>query len=414
MKIRREAKLALTALAAVFILIWGINFLKGSSLFESKSTFYGVYDSVEGLKVSSGVIYRGYQVGQVISIQFTGERFDRVLVKFSVDKGLELPSNTLAMIQSADLMGSKVVALVPGDSHVTAVSGDTLRSQVERGLMEQVSQQMLPLKQKAERLLGSLDSVMLIVQGLFNEETKKNLSNSFGSIDRTLRNLEGASGNLDTLIQGESARISSILQDVNSITGNLRNNNEEISTILGNVSAISDSLRQASLHQTLMSLDYILATTDSIMNKINRGEGTIGALLNDNDLYYNLNQVSENLNRLLVEFRYNPKRFINLSLIDFSSGKNALEEYGVVIFESSERLDVNSELYVQNHGLKEIKYKDKYLYIIDSYKKLKPAQRKLDDVIKRYNDAYIQCLGISSNRRLHIPRRCQVQNCSRM
>ena len=389
MKIRREAKLALTALAAVFILIWGINFLKGSSLFESKSTFYGVYDSVEGLKVSSGVIYRGYQVGQVISIQFTGERFDRVLVKFSVDKGLELPSNTLAMIQSADLMGSKVVALVPGDSHVTAVSGDTLRSQVERGLMEQVSQQMLPLKQKAERLLGSLDSVMLIVQGLFNEETKKNLSNSFGSIDRTLRNLEGASGNLDTLIQGESARISSILQDVNSITGNLRNNNDEISNILGNVSAISDSLRQASLHQTLMSLDYILATTDSIMNKINRGEGTIGALLNDNDLYYNLNQVSENLNRLLVEFRYNPKRFINLSLIDFSSGKNALEEYGVVIFESSERLDINSELYVQNPGLKEIKYKDKYLYIIDSYKKLKPAQRKLDDVIKRYNDAYI-------------------------
>ena len=389
MKIRREAKLALTALAAVFILIWGINFLKGSSLFESKSTFYGVYDSVEGLKVSSGVIYRGYQVGQVISIQFTGERFDRVLVKFSVDKGLELPSNTLAMIQSADLMGSKVVALVPGDSHVTAVSGDTLRSQVERGLMEQVSQQMLPLKQKAERLLGSLDSVLLIVQGLFNEETKKNLSNSFGSIDRTLRNLEGASGNLDTLIQGESARISSILQDVNSITGNLRNNNEEISTILGNVSAISDSLRQASLHQTLMSLDYILATTDSIMNKINRGEGTIGALLNDNDLYYNLNQVSENLNRLLVEFRYNPKRFINLSLIDFSSGKNALEEYGVVIFESLERLDINSELYMQNPGLKEVKYKDKYLYIIDSYKKLKPAQRKLDDVIKRYNDAYI-------------------------
>lgn len=389
MKIRREAKLALTALAAVFILIWGINFLKGSSLFESKSTFYGVYDSVEGLKVSSGVIYRGYQVGQVISIQFTGERFDRVLVKFSVDKGLELPSNTLAMIQSADLMGSKVVALVPGDSHVFAVSGDTLRSQVERGLMEQVSQQMLPLKQKAERLLGSLDSVMLIVQGLFNEETKKNLSNSFGSIDRTLRNLEGASGNLDTLIQGESARISSILQDVNSITGNLRNNNEEISNILGNVSAISDSLRQASLHQTLMSLDYILATTDSIMNKINRGEGTIGALLNDNDLYYNLNQVSENLNRLLVEFRYNPKRFINLSLIDFSSGKNALEEYGVVIFESLERLDINSELYMQNPGLKEVKYKDKYLYIIDSYKKLKPAQRKLDDVIKRYNDAYI-------------------------
>ena len=389
MKIKREAKLALTALAAVFILIWGINFLKGSSLFESKSTFYSEYDSVEGLKVSSGVMYRGYQVGQVISIQFTGERFDKVLVKFSVNKGLELPVNSLAMIQSADLMGSKVVNLIPGNSSVFAVSGDTLRSQVEQGLMEQVSQQMLPLKQKAERLMGSLDSVMVIVQGLFNEETKKNLGNSFGSIDRTLRNLEGASENLDTLIQSESVRISSILRNINSITGNLRDNNEEISNILGNVSAITDSLKRASLHQTLMSLDNMLASVDSIMGKINRGEGTIGALLNDNDLYYNLNQASENLNRLLVEFRYNPKRFISLSLIDFSSGKASFEEYGVVIFESPERLSPDSEIYVQNPGLKEVKYKDKYLYIIDSYKKLKAAQRKLEDVIKRYDDAYI-------------------------
>lgn len=389
MKLKREAKLALTAIAAVLILIWGINFLKGSSLFESKSTFYGIYNSVEGLKVSSGVVYRGYQVGQVISIRFTGERYDKVLVKFSVNKGLELPSNSLAMIQSADLMGSKVIDLIPGDSPVFAVSGDTLTSKVEQGLMEQVSQQMLPLKQKAERLLGSLDSVMVIVQGVFDEQTKKNLSNSFASIDRTLRNLEGASGNLDTLMQSESARISEILRNINSITANLSDNNEEISNILGNFSAISDSLRGASLHQMLNNVDNILGHVDTIFAKINRGEGTIGALVNDNDLYYNLNQVSENLNRLLVEFRYNPRRFINLSLIDFSSGKIGLDEYGIVIFESSERLNINSELYIQNPGLKEVKYKDKYLYIIDSFKKLKTAQRKLDDVIKRYKDAYI-------------------------
>ena len=198
--------------------------------------------------------------------------------------------------------------------------------------MEQVSRQMLPLKQKAERLLGSLDSVMVIVQGVFNEETKKNLSNSFASIDRTLRNLEGASGNLDTLMQSESARVSEILRNINSITANLSDNNEEISNILGNFSAISDSLRGASLGEMLTNVDNILAHVDTIFAKINRGEGTIGALVNDNDLYYNLNQVSENLNRLLVEFRYNPRRFINLSLIDFSSGKIGLDEYGIVIF----------------------------------------------------------------------------------
>ena len=190
-------------------------------------------------------------------------------------------------------------------------------------------------------------------------------------------------------MQSESARVSEILRNINSITANLSDNNEEISNILGNFSAISDSLRGASLGEMLTNVDNILAHVDTIFAKINRGEGTIGALVNDNDLYYNLNQVSENLNRLLVEFRYNPRRFINLSLIDFSSGKIGLDEYGIVIFESSERLDINSELYVQNSGLKEIKYKDKYLYIIDSFKKLKAAQRKLDDVMKRYKDAYI-------------------------
>lgn len=389
MKINKEAKLAITAIAPVLILIWGINFLKGSSLFESKSTFYAVYDNVEGLKVSSGVMYRGYQVGQVRSISFTGERFDKVLVNFSVNNELELPSNSLAMIQSADLMGSKVIGLLPGDSPVYAVSGDTLNSKLEQGLMEQVSNQMLPLKQKAERLLGSLDSVMIIVQGLFNDETKKNLANSFGSVDRTLRNLEGASGHLDVLLQKETSKISEILKHINGITGNLEQNNGAITNIISNFSAISDSLRQASLHQMLTNLEHILANVDSMVNKMNRGEGTVGALINDNELYYSLNQTTENLNRLLVEFRYNPKRFINLSLIDFSSGKTSIDEYAIVIFESSDRLNINSELYIQNSGLKEVKYKDKYLYIIDSFKKLGAAQRKLEGVIKRYPNAYI-------------------------
>lgn len=389
MKIKREAKLAITAILAVIILIWGINFLKGSSLFESRTVFYGLYDRVEGLKVSSGVMYRGYQVGQVLNISFTGERFDKVLVEFSVTKGLALAKNSSAFIQSADLMGSKVINLIPGNSLEIARNGDTLRTRIEQGLMEQVSSQMLPLKQKTEHLFSSLDSVLSIVQGLFNDETTQNLTNSFRSIDRTLHHLEGASGNLDTLISTESNRISQILSHVNSITANLEQNNGKVSQVLTNVAAITDTIRQANLKQTLFSLKNAVDEVDSILVKINSGEGTIGALLCDKDVYYNLNEISENLNRLLVEFRYNPKKFINLSLMDFSSARNSSEEYGIVIFESSERLSLNDELYKQNPELKEIKYKGKYLYLIHSYKKLRQAQHKLDDVMKRYKNAYI-------------------------
>ena len=111
--IKREVKLALTAIAAVVILIWGINFLKARVLFDRNNIFYGIYDRVDGLKVSSSVIYRGYSVGQVNAINFTGEHFDKVLVQFSVGKKLEIPSNTVAAIQNADLMGSKAINLIP-------------------------------------------------------------------------------------------------------------------------------------------------------------------------------------------------------------------------------------------------------------------------------------------------------------
>ena len=118
--IKREVKLALTAIIAVIILIWGISFLKAKALFDNNDIFYGIYERVDGLKVSSSVIYRGYSVGQVNNIQFIGERFDKVLVEFSVGKDLKIPSNTIAIIESADLMGSKAINLIPGDASVYA------------------------------------------------------------------------------------------------------------------------------------------------------------------------------------------------------------------------------------------------------------------------------------------------------
>ena len=142
MHIKREVKLALTAIAAVIILVWGINFLKAKALFDRNNIFYGVYERVDGLKVSSSVIYRGYSVGQVSSIHFIGKRFDRVLVEFSVGKNLEIPANSVAVIQSADLMGSKAINLLPGDSPDYAESGDTLRTQLDLGLMEQLNKQL--------------------------------------------------------------------------------------------------------------------------------------------------------------------------------------------------------------------------------------------------------------------------------
>lgn len=395
MQIKREVKLAVTAIAAVIILIWGINFLKAKALFDRNNVFYGVYDRVDGLKVSSSVIYRGYSVGQVSSIQFIGERFDRVLVQFSVGKKLEIPANTEAVIQSADIMGSKAINLIPGDATQYAQSGDTLRTELDLGLMEQLNKQLEPLKKRAESIMVSLDTVLVSIQDIFREGGDEKIKGSLRSVGKTLDNVEQASATLNDMLALESKRISEILQHVNNITGNLENSNSNITRSIDNVAAISDSLRTVNLSHTVRQLNGILLQVDSVVGKINRGSGTLGEIVNDDELYYNLTAVSDNLNQLLKEFQVNPKKFVNLSVFDFSSNKTVQDSYGIVVARSDKRLSSSSELYIKHPDFKEVRRNGEFLYLIETFKNLKQAEKALKTVKKDFETSYI--VKISQN-----------------
>ena len=389
MKIKREVKLAVTAIGAIVILIWGINFLKARALFDRNNVFYGVYDQVDGLKVSSSVVYRGYHVGQVNDIRFVGPRYEHVLVQFSIKKGLEIPANSVAAIQNSDLMGSKAINIEPGDALHYAESGDTLRTQLELGLLEQVNQQILPLKNKAENIMTSLDTVLTVLKGLFNDRTKGGIEGSFKSIRRTLENVENASGSLDGLITGQADRISNILANINSITDNLQRNNDNISRSLNNISALSDTLQAADLGCALRRLDHILAEVDSITRKINRGKGTLGEAVNNDDLYYNLVAVSENLNRLLTEFRANPKKFVSLSVFDFSSKKSKEDAYGIVVYSADKPLSPDAPLLVKYPQMELLRRNGQFLYMIGTYRTLRAAEREYDSVKKSFEHSFI-------------------------
>lgn len=389
-KIRREVKLALTAIVAVVILIWGINFLKARALFDRNNVFYGVYDRIDGLKVSSSVIYRGYSVGQVSAVSFAGERYDKVLVQFTVGKKLEIPSNSIAAIQSADLMGSKAINLIPGDAVTYAQSGDTLRTQLELGIMEQLNEQLEPLKRKTENIMVSLDTVLLALQEIFSENATGNIRGSLKSVSRTLDNVEEASGTLNRMLSEESGRVSAILENINSITGNLEGSNAEIARSLSNITTISDSLKAVNLNNSIRYLNSVLIQADSIVRKINHGKGSLGGMVNDAELYYNLAAVSDNLDKLLVEFRQNPKRFVNLSVFDFGSGKAvAGDEYGIAVAETERPLPPNSELYLKYPDLKEIRKNGKFCYLLRTYKNLKQAQKDLEQINKTFKEAFI-------------------------
>jgi phospholipid/cholesterol/gamma-HCH transport system substrate-binding protein len=173
---------------------------------------------------------------------------------------------------------------------------------------------VLPIKEKAEELFGQIDSVMIIFQAIFNENTRVNITKSFESIQETLLNLKNTTGNLDTTIERESTRLSNILTNAESISNNLKNNNEALTNIITNFSNVSDSLAAANIKQTMLQAEQSLANLNDVVNKINQGEGTMGMLVNDDQLYNNLEASSKQLELLLEDIRKNPGGYIRFSV----------------------------------------------------------------------------------------------------
>ncbi len=302
-------------LAAIALLVIGINYLKGGNLFSRTSTFYGVYDHVSGLTPNNPVLVNGFRVGQVTDIELFDQRKGNVLVTFSVDqKKFNFPSDTEARIQSTDLLGSKSLVLKLGQSQTMASSGDTLSVGIETDLMNAVSEEMRPIKLKTEKLLGTIDSVMTVTEELLRVDAKPNLSKSFESIRRTLESLENTSSNLDGLLSSEKGRLGNIFQNLESITANFAKNNDKLGNTISNFSSISDSLVSADIGGVVIDAAKAVDQVASIMEQINSGNGSLGLLLYNDSLYTNLASASDNLDLLMEDMRLNPKRYVQFSM----------------------------------------------------------------------------------------------------
>ncbi len=313
MKLTREFKVGLLFLAAIALFIWGFNFLKGTSLFTSTRYFYAVYDKVDGLERSNKVMVNGLRIGQVQDMDFV-EGSSKIIVELYIKSDIRIPRNSVAKIFGTDLLGSKAVEIVMGDSPQLLEDGDTLTSTLESSLKDQLSEQVEPLKRKAIVLINSVDSVMAVIQSIFSENTRQNLASTIENIRITLMNAESVSSNIDTILKSEKSRISAIITHLESISHNLEGNNKKINNIITNFETLSDSLASSDLSKTVREAGVAINNLKEISNKINRGEGTIGKLFTNDSLYYNLEKSSSNLDKLLEDIRLNPKRYVKLSL----------------------------------------------------------------------------------------------------
>lgn len=308
MKISNETKVGILAAFAIAIFIIGYNFLKGNDVFSKENEYYAIYDKVEGLTVSKPVLVNGFQIGRVsaLTLQSNG----KILAEFKIDPQYQIPTSTIAKLESTDLLGSKAVVFELGTSTTYAVNGDTLNANVQANILEQVE----PVQKKAQVLIARLDSILQSVNSILSPNFQKNVENSFNSIASTLKSLESTSKTVDGMVSVQSRRIDNILANAESISANLKNNNAQITAILSNFNQLSDGLAKSNFKQTLDNADKAVSDLQLTINKINSGKGSLGMLLNDEQLYNNLNNASKNLDNLMIDLKANPKRYVSFSV----------------------------------------------------------------------------------------------------
>jgi phospholipid/cholesterol/gamma-HCH transport system substrate-binding protein len=317
----RKLIIGLVFLFALILLYWGINFLKGLDVLSNSRYFYVEYDNVSGLLVASPVTVSGFKIGQVTDIQFQPDKLGKLKVKFIVTENLQIPDNSIARIESADLLGSKAIVLHLGNSNMYAKSGAFFKGEMEISLKDEVSLEMLPLKKKVESLLSSFDSALVVVQYIFNESTIDNLNKSFESIRYTISNLESASMVLDTFLLTQQYRMQNIVSHIEAITLNIKNHNAEIANIIANVSQLTDTLLVSNIKSTFFHAEKALADISQITQKVNTGENSISLLLNNDSLYKNLVTASLSLDSLLTNIKDNPERYIHFSVFGRKSSQ---------------------------------------------------------------------------------------------
>ena len=304
----KELKIGLLAVVAIIFLVFGVNYLKGINILNDNRNFYAVYENIGGLQVGSPVMVNGYKVGLVSNVDLLIENNQQLLVTISIEKEFSIPSNTVCKIVNQDLMGTKGISLVLGDATNFLSVGDTLNGGIEGTLQDEVNSQILPLKDKAEQLIGSMDSVMMIVTAVLNKDTRESLRNSLQSLDKTFSLMSETMIKVDSMVAVNDERITKVISNLASITSNLESSNGEIKNILTNFSTLSDSLAKADIATALKNVSDITA-------KINNGEGSIGLLLKDDKIYANFEKSTRELAELLEDIKRHPSRYVNFSII---------------------------------------------------------------------------------------------------
>lgn len=296
----KEVKIATVAIVGIVVLFFGLHFLKGMPVFSTDNVYYASFKDVNGLSASTPIYADGYQVGNVKSIIYNYQKSGNVLVEFQVDNDLRVPKGSTAEIES-DMMGNvKMNILLANNPRERVEPGDTIQGNMNAGLMGSV-QQLVPT---IAAMLPKIDSILASVNMLLADPAIKA---SLHNMETMTANLAVTSAGLNTLVAQANSKVPGLLAKADYAMG-------KAGSTLNNIDKLTASLAQLDIATTMAKVDRTLDNVESVTRQLNSPNGTLGLLMNDQELYRNLNGTMRSADSLLIDLKAHPKRYVHFSL----------------------------------------------------------------------------------------------------
>lgn len=316
MKFTKEIKAGLIAILAIVGFVILFQFMKGKSLFTTDNIFYAKFDNVEGLAASNPVSINGLKVGQVDQIIPITEPDGKIhfVVKVTIDDNFEFSKKSTLEIFEPGLMSGKEMRVNLAYGSPMAKDGDTLKGAFTLSMMNNISSQVGPVKDQLQVVLKRVDSLMVNANAMTDAQNQQAIRALLSSLNRTVTSFESTSQQTNALLANNDPRIQKMLDNANLATVSAR-------TTIDKYGRVADEVDVQKLNNTIDKLSLTADKLNGIISGIQNGEGSLGKLTKDEELYRNLNESSQNLNKLILDLKENPKRYLNFSVFGKNSSK---------------------------------------------------------------------------------------------
>ncbi len=296
MKISKEVKTGVLVLLGIALFVFGFNYLKGQSLFDSSSTYHTEFN-FNDLTLSSPVTVKGNVVGKIKDIVYD-YKTEKTKVSFTVSDELEFSKTTKVKLYEVGPMSGSGLAILVNREGALATSGDVLESVVEAGLVKSLSKNFSGLSKDLDATLRTSDTLLTNLNNLVVDDSKDGLKSTIKELNNTLRSFKATSNSVNNVIAKNDKNITIIL--------------DKFKTMSGELAVLSKQLKDANVGTTVTTLNQTLGKFNKILTNLENNKGSMGKLLNDDKLYDNLTGASKELEALLRDVKLHPKRYFRI------------------------------------------------------------------------------------------------------